>query len=71
MTTVNCTIETDPETGTFIGWVVGFRHFGVVGTTPDEVEAKLRSHVLSMQESGALVLECELVRTFSIDLPQP
>jgi hypothetical protein len=69
VTTVHCTIETDPDTGAFIGWVVGFRHFGVSGATPDEVEAKLRQRVLSMHESGSLVLECEFVRTVSIDLP--
>ena len=40
MTTVHCTIETDPDTGTFVGWVVGFRHFNVTGASPDEVEAR-------------------------------
>jgi hypothetical protein len=50
--------------------VVGFRHFNVTGASPDEVEARLRSRVLSMQESGSLSLESELVRTFSIELPQ-
>lgn len=70
MTTVHCTIETDPDTGTFVGWVVGFRHFSVTGSTPDEVEAKLRRRVLSMHESGSLVPENELVRTIGIELPQ-
>jgi hypothetical protein len=70
MTTVHCTIETDPDTGTFVGWVVGFRHFNVTGASPDEVEARLRSRVLSMQESGSLSLESEFVRTLSIELPQ-
>ena len=70
MTAVHCTIEVDPETGTFAGWVVGFRHFSVTGTTPDEVEARLRRQVLSMHQSGSLVLESELVRTFRIELPQ-
>lgn len=66
---VHCTIETDPGTGGLVGWVVGFRHFGVTGSTPDEVEARLRRQVLSLHESGSLVLECELVRTVSIELP--
>lgn len=70
MTAVHCTIETDPDTGTFVGWVVGFRHFSVTGSTPDEVEARLRHRVQSMHESGSLVLESQLVRTFSVDLPQ-
>ena len=70
MTAVHCIIETDPETSTFAGWVVGFRHFSVTGTTPDEVEARLRRQVLSMHQSGSLVLESELVRTFRIELPQ-
>jgi hypothetical protein len=70
MTTVYCTIETDPDTGNFVGWVVGFRHFGVSGSTPDEVEARLRRQILSMHESGSLLLECEFVRNFSIELPQ-
>ena len=70
MTTVHCTIETDPDSGTFVGWVVGFRHFSVSGSTPDEVESRLRRRVVSMHESRSLVLESELVRTFSIELPQ-
>ena len=69
MTTINCTIETDPESGKYVGWVVGFRHFSVTGTTADEVEARLRSRVLSMHGSGGLVLECEFVRMVSIALP--
>ena len=67
---VHCAIEIDPDTGAFVGWVVGFRHFSVTGSTPDEVEARLRRRVLSMHESGSLVLASELVRTFSIGLPQ-
>jgi len=70
MTAVHCTIETDPDTGTYIGRVIGFRHFGVNGATPDEVEARLRRRVLSMHESGSLLLDCEFVRIFSIELPQ-
>ena len=69
MTTVHCTIETDPESGKYVGWVVGFRHFAVTGATPDVVEAKLRSQVLSMHDSGSLVLEGEFVRLVSISLP--
>jgi hypothetical protein len=69
MTTVHCIVETDPDTGTFVGWVVGFRHFTVTGATPDEVEARLRPRVLSMYESGSLALESQLVRTFSVELP--
>jgi len=70
MPTIHCTIETDPDTGTLVGWVVGFRHLGVDGATPDEAEAKLRHRVLSMHESGRLVLECEFVQNFSIELPK-
>jgi hypothetical protein len=70
MTTVHCIVETDPDTNTFVGWVVGFRHFTVTGATPDEVEARLRRRVLSMHESGSLTLESQLVRTFSVELPQ-
>lgn len=69
-TTVHCMIETDPNDGTFVGWVVGFRHFSVTGATPEEVEARLRRRVLNVHESGSLALESELVRTFSIDLAQ-
>jgi hypothetical protein len=69
MTTVHCTIEADLESGKYVGWVVGFRHFAVTGATPDEVEARLRSRVLSMNDSGSLVLECEFVRIVSISLP--
>ena len=69
MTTVHCTIETDPESGEYVGWVVGFRHFAVTGATFDEVEARLRNQVLSMHDSGSLVLECEFVRMVSISLP--
>lgn len=69
MTTVHCTIETDPESGTYIGWVVGFRHFAVTGATPDDVEAKLRSRVLSMHDAGSLMLDAEFVRLVSIALP--
>ena len=69
MTTVHCTIETDPESGKYVGWVVGFRHFAVTGETPDQVEASLRSRVLSMHDSGSLVLDCEFVRLVSIALP--
>ncbi len=70
MSTVHCIIETDPDTEGFVGWVVGFRHFGVTGATPEEVEVRLRRRVLSMHESGSLVLECAFVRTVSIDLPE-
>lgn len=69
MRDVHCTIETDPESGGFVGWVVGFRHFAVIGATADEVEIKLRRRVLDMHESGSLVLESEFVRSFSIELP--
>jgi hypothetical protein len=68
MATVHCIIETDPNTA-FAGWVIGFAHFAVTGSTPEEVEAKLRSRVLSMHEAATLVLESQFVRTFSIDLP--
>jgi hypothetical protein len=70
MSTVHCIVETDPDTSTFVGWVVGFRHFTVTGATSDEVEARLRERVLSMHESGSLALESQLVRTFSVQLPQ-
>lgn len=70
MTTVHCTIESDLDSGGFVGWVIGFRHFSVTGSTPDEVESRLRRQVLSVHESGGLVLDSELVRTFSIELPQ-
>lgn len=69
MTTVYCTIETDPDSGGFVGWVIGFRHFAATGSTPDEVESRLRRQVLSVHESGGLVLDSEFVRTFSIELP--
>jgi len=69
MTTVHCTIETDPDSGGFMGWVIGFRHFAATGSTPDEVESRLRSQVLSVHESGGLDLDSEFVRTFSIELP--
>jgi len=69
MATVHCIIETDPDTG-FAGWVVGFRHFAVTGSTPEEVETKLQSRVLGMHRAGTLVLEAEFVRIVSIDLPQ-
>lgn len=69
MTTVHCTIETDPESGKYVGWVMGFRHFAVTGETPDEVEAGLRGRVLSIHDSGSLVLDCEFVRMVSISLP--
>jgi hypothetical protein len=42
MATVHCIIETNPDTG-FAGWVVGFTHFAVTGSTPEEVETKLQS----------------------------
>ena len=54
MTIVDCTIETDPETGRFVGWMAGFGHFGVTGATPDAMESRLRHRVLSMYESGSL-----------------
>jgi hypothetical protein len=69
MTTVHCTIETDPDSSGFVGWVIGFRHFSATGSTPDEVESRLRRQVLSVHESGDLVLDSELVRIFSIELP--
>ena len=69
MTTVHCTIETDPDSGGFVGWVIGFRHFSATGSTPDEVESRLRRQVLSIHGSGGLVLDSEFVRTFSIELP--
>ena len=71
MTTVHCTIETDPESGKFVGWVLGFRHFAMTGATPDEVEASLRARVLCLHEAGSLVLDSEFVRLVSISLPQP
>lgn len=70
MDAVHCIVETDPDAGAFVGWVVGFRHFAVTGETPDEVEDRLRSQVLGMHESGSLVLESEFVRTFIVELPQ-
>ena len=70
MATVHCIIETDPDSGKFVGWLIGFRHFFVTGSTPDEVESRLRGQVLGVHESGDLVLESEFVRTFSIQLPQ-
>ena len=69
MTTVHCTIETDPDSGGFVGWVIGFRHFAATGSTPDEVESRLRRQVLSVHQAGDLVLDSELVRTFTIELP--
>lgn len=67
---VHCTIETDPDTGTFVGWVVGFRHFSVTGATPDEVEARLRRRVLSMHESGDLCIASRL-QSSSVEIPPP
>ncbi len=71
MTAVHGTVETDFDTGNYVGWVVGFRHFEVSGSTPDEVEARLRSEVLRLQQPGSLVLESELVRVVTIDPARP
>jgi predicted RNase H-like HicB family nuclease len=69
MSTVHCTIQTDPNSGGYVGRVVNFPHFEVTGATPDEVEARLRSRVLDMHAAGTLTIECEWVRTVRIDLP--
>lgn len=69
MATVHCIIESDPDNG-FAGWVIGFRHFAVTGSTPEAVEAALRSRVMSMHEAGTLALESDFARIVSIELPQ-
>ena len=69
MTTVHCIIEADRGTGSYVGRLVGFPHFEMMGATADDVEAKLRRHILSIHESGDLLLESEFVRAFRIELP--
>lgn len=68
MSTVHCIIETDRTHG-FAGWVVGFEHFEVTGSTPEEVESRLRSRVIDMHRAGTLVLERDFARLVRIDLP--
>ena len=53
MTTIHCTIENDPDTGTFVGWVVGFMHaqdstsepgFDLVGRCAGHAEVPETNH---------------------------
>lgn len=64
---VHCIIEFDPAQAKFIGRVVGFPHFELLGSSVADVEAKLRESIAEMIKSDALVLETQFAALLTID----
>jgi len=54
-------IQRDPTTGQFLGTIIGFSHVEFLGTSPAEVEVRLRQHVAELVAGDTLVLDTEFV----------
>jgi predicted RNase H-like HicB family nuclease len=66
MRTFTAVVERDPDTGTYVGYIPGFRGAHSQGDSIDELKTNLREVIEMLLEDGDPPLESEFIGTQTI-----